>query len=375
MSNKVKAALSVCFCAAVTCTGLTLLIKKPRTYSETENRYLQQRPVFSFDAVADGSWQEDMADYMSDQMPFRDTWTAFQTKTQLALGKKDIGGIYIGKDDHYFEKLTDLDISRLRYQSNLNAVLAAAQAYPQIPFSVMFIPSAGIIQKQFLPDHAELYNAEYLYAMAQSTLRDACTLVDCTTALKTHSEETIYYRTDHHWTTYGAWFGYQAWMESQGLVPNAFEELNVHPISDSFYGTLYSKAPNPAIMPDTVEIRYETPQCTVTADGAEGTLYAMDALNEKDHYEVFFGGNYGELNIRTQCQTEKSILIFKDSYANCLVPYLLEHYSDITMIDLRYTDGSWIERLNEQPDQVLFLYEISNFAQDPNISTMITALK
>ncbi len=45
------------------------------------------------------------------------------------------------------------------------------------------------------------------------------------------------------------------------------------------------------------------------------------------------------------------------------------------MIDLRYTDGSWIDRLNEQPDQVLFLYEISNFAQDPNISTMITALK
>ena len=155
MSNKVKAALSVCFCAAVTCTGLTLLIKKPRTYSETENRYLQQRPVFSFDAVADGSWQEDMADYMSDQMPFRDTWTAFQTKTQLALGKKDIGGIYIGKDDHYFEKLTDLDISRLRYQSNLNAVLAAAQAYPQIPFSVMFIPSAGIMQKQFLPEHLD----------------------------------------------------------------------------------------------------------------------------------------------------------------------------------------------------------------------------
>ena len=375
MAKSLKAALSVCFCAAIAATGLTLLIRKPRLYSENENRYLQQRPKLSAADIADGTWQNDITDYMSDQMPFRDTWTAMQAKTQLLLGKKDIGGVYIGKEGHYFEKITDDDLSRLRYQSNLDAVAAAAKFEPTVPFSVMFVPSAGTIQTQYLPDHAELYDAENLYALAQYSLQDSCTLVDCSEGLKAHKDEEIYYRTDHHWTTYGAWFGYQAFMESQGMTAKPFEQMNVHPISTSFYGTLYSKVLDADIIPDTVSLRYQPPQCSVTIDGQEAALYDMDALNAKDHYEVFFGGNFGEIRIQTQSSGGKSLLIFKDSYANCFVPYLLDDYSTITMIDLRYSDGSWKDRLLEQPDQVLFLYEISNFAQDANISAMAAALQ
>lgn len=370
-----KAILSLVFCGAFSLSGLILLCKPAREYSENENRFLQQRPDFSAEAVGDGSWQADVTDYMSDQMPLRDAFTALLAKTQILLGKQDISGVYLGAEHRYFEKITDDDLSRTRYLTNLNAVLAVAQSQPELPFTVLLVPSAGTVQPQYLPAHAELYNAEYLYALAQSVLGERCTLADCRTAMKAHREEYLYYRTDHHWTTYGAWFGYAALAESLGIAATPYEELDVQPVSDAFYGTLYSKVLDTAAIPDTVSLRYNPPACRVTCDGTStDRIYDMEALERKDHYAVFFGGNYGEVRIETNSASGKSLLIFKDSYANCLVPYLLDDFSEITMIDLRYQDGSWVERLHAQPDAVVFLYELSNFAQDPNLSTMLTAL-
>lgn len=373
--RQLKAVLSLVFCGTISLTGLILLCKPAREYSENENRFLQKRPDFSAEAVRDGSWQADITDYMSDQMPFRDAFTALLAKTQILLGKQDIGGVYLGAEHRYFEKITDDDLSRTRYMTNLNAVLAVAQSQPDLPCTVLLVPSAGTVQSQYLPAHTTLYNAEYLYALAQSVLGERCTLADCRTAMKAHREEYLYYRTDHHWTTYGAWYGYAALAESLGISATAYEALDVQPVTNAFYGTLYSKVLDASAEPDTVSLRYNPPDCQVTLDGTKaGSLYDMTALERKDCYEVFLGGNYGEVRIQTNNPSGKSLLLFKDSYANCLVPYLLDDFSEITMIDLRYQDGSWTRRLAAKPDAVVFLYEMSNFAQDPNLSAMITAL-
>lgn len=375
MKISFQAVLSVCFCGALTLTGAAIFLRKPSAYSQNENRYLQQRPELSAENIMDGTWQEDMTDYMSDQMPLRDKWTAMQAKTQILLGKKDVGGIYLGDEHRYFEKITEDDISRMRFTSNLNAIKAVAEYVPQLDVTVLLVPSAGTIQAEHLPKHAELYDAAALYNLEQATLGGCCTLADCRDTLNAHKDEYIYYRTDHHWTTYGAWFGYEALMQARGQEAMPFADFQVYPVSNAFYGTLYSKVLDADTVPDTVELRYRLPECTVTVDGTAGSVHDLSKLEGKDHYQVFFGGNYGEVNIHTANENGKSLLIFKDSYANSLVPYLLEEYADITMIDLRYNNGSWAELLRNHTGEVLFLYEMSNFAQDPNVSTMITALK
>lgn len=374
MADKRTAICSLGFIALISLTGLTLLVKKSRTYSENENRYLQTRPAFSLSDIADGTWQADITEYMSDQMPFRDAWTALQAKTQLLLGKRDINGVYVGKEKRYFEKITDDDLSRTRIQTNLTAILKTAQSQPQTPVSVMLVPSAGNVQPQYLPKHAELYNGAYLAGIAQSMLGGTCTLVDVSTALKSHNSEEIYYHTDHHWTSLGAYYGYEAFAKSQGFTPRSLESMGMKTVSEEFLGTLYSKVLDKSTQPDRVEIRGTQPVYEVTADGKQQVFYDMSALSRKDHYEVFFGGNYGEVQIETPAASGKKLLIFKDSYANCFVPYLLEDYAEITMIDLRYNDGTWVDRLHENNDAVLFLYEMSNFAQDVNVSAMLASL-
>lgn len=375
MKQPFKAALCVCFCGALTLTGAAIFLRKPLAYSQNENRYLQQKPEFSAENIMDGTWQKDMTDYMSDQMPLRDKWTALQAKTQILLGKKDVGGIYLGDEHRYFEKITDDDISRMRFTSNLNAIQAVAEAVPQLDVTVLLVPSAGTIQAEHLPKHAQLYDAERLYGLAQATLGESCTLVDCRDALKAHKDEYIYYRTDHHWTTYGAWFGYEALMQAHGLQAMPYADFEMQSVSDAFYGTLYSKVLDADAVPDSVGIRKQIPECEVTIDGENGSIYDFSKLDGKDHYQIFFGGNYGEVRIHTLSESGKSLLMFKDSYANAFVPYLLEEYTDITMIDLRYNNGAWAELLRNHTGEVLFLYEMSNFAQEPNVSTMITALK
>ncbi len=369
-----KALFCLCFCTVLTVTGICTTLKKPQEFSDNENRTLQTRPKFSLKAIFSGEWQSDYADYLSDQIINRDGWMKTQTNIQQMLGKDDIGGVYLGEENRYFEKMTDNDLSRLRFSTNLNAVLAVAESVPQIPVTVMLVPSAGIVQPEYLPKHAELYNAEYLYAMEESVLGETCTLADCKTLLKAHKAEYIYYRTDHHWTTYGAWFGYQALMQAHGAVAAPYESFQAEQVTDQFYGTLFSKVLDDDAVPDIIKICRNIPQCTVTVDGKPATVYDETKLDIKDRYQVFFGGNFGEVNIHTPSTSGKSLLMFKDSYANCLVPYLLNEYTDITMIDLRYQDGSWTERLAANPSEVLFLYELSNFASDPHVSTMITAV-
>lgn len=371
--KKTEALFSVSIMAALTVTGLLILLKTPRAYSENENRYLAKRPQLSWEAVAEGDFQEDITEYMSDQVPLRDTWTAMQSKVQQWLGKKEIAEVYLGKDDYYFEKITDAHLTRSRFVANLQAVSVLTEQLAGSNVYFMPAPAAAAIMPERLPRYAPYYAEDVRFEQAKAYLAEfGCTMIDLRGSFTMLSDqgEQLYYRTDHHWNTNGALHAYEAFAAQAGFSSIPKAQWNIQTVSETFRGTLDSKVLDADGPFDTVEVLFDLPEVTVTVDGRPGMVMDYAKLYDKDQYRVFFGGNYGRVEITTQADAGKSLLLFKDSYANCFVPFLLTHYDKIIMIDLRYDDGSWTELLPTAPEDVLILYEMSNFCQDGNLSAV-----
>lgn len=371
--KKIRMIFIIIVFAALAVPGLLILIVPDKTYSENENRYLQTRPQFSVNKIFSGELQQELTDYFSDQFIKRDFWTAAATKVKKAAGYDDIGGVFLGKDHYYFEKIEDSDISAARYNQNLNFVKQFLQKHEDLDSTVMLVPSPGTILSDKLPRGAMLYNSDGMYRQADTVLKGKG-FIDIRPELKTASGDYIYYRTDHHWTAEGAYIGYQQYCREKGLDAAAFDDFQAAAVTKEFYGTLYSKALDSAAIPDTIELPQNLPEVSVEYNGKQyDSVYDESKLAAKDKYAVFFGGNYGELVINTSAGTGKRLLVVKDSFANSMIPYLLEDYDQIIMVDMRYYRGSLSGDIQENKiTDILVLYEMSNFAEDGNLYKLNT---
>lgn len=353
----------VCILACLAVTGTLIFVLPDREISENENRVLTAKPSLTAEKIISTEFQTELDKYLSDQFPARDIFMTAGTEIKLFSGRRDLGNTYIGKDNYYFEKVLNSDIDEKRFRNNLKAVDNLAKKNPDIPFTTMLIPSSGVILNEKLPLFAQMYDAEKLYSIAENQMKYS-NILNITSELKQHSSEYIYYRTDHHWTTYGAYIVYTA---LTGSITN-YTENNV---TDSFYGTLYSRTLSLSAKPDTISLPPVTDKLKATADGKDIKIFDKSALSEKDKYTVFFGGNYGIVDI-TGGSGKGTLLIIKDSFANCFAPFLLNDYEHIIMIDMRYYSGS-VDMLlkSENINLVLVLYEMNNFASDTSISKLV----
>ena len=332
------------------------------SFSDNENRMLQTAPELNGERVLSGKFQDELNEYITDQFPARDTWTALGSRIKMASGMKDIGGAYIGSDGYYFEMITEDSVDKASYLQNLALVKNFAERNPGVKTSLLLVPATGSVLSHKLPANANSYDAAAMLAMAKDALPNI-NVPDVYGALKAHDSEYIYYRTDHHWTTMGARIAYDCLMNGKGAYKGEAELF-----SDYFLGTTYSKTLDSKALADEV---YTVPVSTglkVNADGMDIPFYYKDAANEKDKYKVFFGGNYGQVTIRGGAENGKTLLVVKDSFANSLVPFLTADYENIIMLDLRYYMGS-IQQLMESENvtDLLFVNEMSSFAKDTNI--------
>lgn len=343
--------------------AVATILLPPRAFSPNENRYLTQRPEISVEAVQTGQFQEDLSSFLSDQIPFRSSWIRVNTAVKKLMGRKEINGIYLGKDQHYFQKFTDDSYSASRMRSVFRMIDAFVQQQ-NIPTQVMLVPSPGTVNADLLPKNAPYYNADVVYATAEQML--SCPVIDLRETFG-QSEEELYYRTDHHWTTRGAQIAYEQYCKAVGLEPRV---QILHQVSENFRGTLDSKVLAPIRPKDSIQALLNLPQVTVTFDDGtvSDTPYRREKLTEKDQYAFFFGGNWGKVTIDTGAASGKKLLVIKDSFANSFVPFLFEDYSQIVMLDLRYYKESVADVIAEQgTDQLLVLYETSNFLTDNGI--------
>lgn len=376
---------------ALSLGGILLLALPQKEYSPLENRYLAKRPEITADRILSGEAQRDLTEAAGDQFALRDKWVQLAVMTQFLLFQREVNDVYIGEDYALFHKVTDSDLSMKNYRNNLGYIAELA-AQTGADVSVMLIPSPATLQKDKLPKHAVIYDSAP-YEAAGEALCGAGNVrfLQVGPEMERHlrKKEKLYFYTDHHWTTDGAYIGAGVYLYSKGKTIAPQAAFDVRTVSRNFYGTVYSKVAGlwpvkpeelaaPCALPQGLVIETDGPPADARGmDGARimpelNGIYDESRLSMKDQYAVYFGGNYGRLTIKNpSAQANGRLLIFKDSYVNSMVPYLLDAYAQITMIDLRYYNETISDLMSEGWDETLFCYEMSNFINDRNLVKLL----
>lgn len=340
-----------------------------RTYSPVEKRELQTRPEISITKVLDGRFQKKYESYLRDQFPGRDHWVSFQTDMELFMGKNEIHNVYIGKNHYLLEHYTEKEFDPQQISKNLQALEKfVGKAKQNADVHVMMVPTKSWVLREKLPAFAPHYKEQKFYDALQQKLEKEDVLIFVEPVLDAHKEEEIYYRTDHHWTTLGAWYAYEQYTKAVGGdLQRAQGKKKFRCISKDFYGTTYAKI-NYARQADKIEIYEPADKLRVVYNMGEKktkTLYDVSFLKTADQYSVFTGGNQAVLEITGGIKNGKTLLLIKDSFANSILPFLAEDYEKLVVVDLRQLNVSG-DRLLEMfsPTDILILYNSAQFAQD-----------
>lgn len=366
MSGKI---ITVVFAAMVAGLSMLNLAAPVRLFSENENRYLQQLPKYSGSALVSGKYTADIDTFVTDQFVFRDGWVGLKTLSEAALGKKSAGGVYFAEDGYLIEMFDTVD--EKGYARNLEHLAAFAGICESkgIPARTILAPTASMILADKLPAFApELSQRDMLDAAAAMVPG----FVDVSGALSAHADEYVYYRTDHHWTSLGAFYAYNAWRAEKGLAEKPPGSYVRQVLSDSFLGTTYSKASFYTARPDEITAFLPAEPVGIVVDYNQGetvtdSIYEPSFLEVKDKYSVFLNANQSVSHITTENQNGERLLVVKDSYANCFVQMLLPDYEEIYVVDLRYYKASISDFIDANGiTEALVLYNLKGFAADAN---------
>lgn len=379
LHKKIMIVLFALFMLAMPILTLVFLSPEKQPFSENENRYLAQFPKFSFESYKNKKFMEGFDDWISDRFVGREQWIEFKNSSDRAIGKTEINGVFI-ENDMMMEAWKSYD--QTIYDKNLKAINKFAENHENIPIYFMLVPNAQEIYKNNLPAFAPVENQKKFIDNFYSDLSGFEGTVDVYSALKEKSEDSyIYYRTDHHWTSFGAFLAYQAAAPVLGYESYPYSAFEIEHASHDFRGTLFSKTLDFNVTPDIIDyytVAKGEPEVKVSVydkpDNSTGkiiykkydSMYFRDFLDVKDKYSSFLGQNSPLVTVENpSAKSEKSLLVIKDSYAHSLVPFLSKEYKKVTMIDLRYINADFqIIAPLEDYDQLLFMYNVITFSQD-----------
>ena len=317
----------------------------------------------------DDSWMDDFETYFSDHLAGRESWVKLSNGMTSLSGKKEINGVYT-LDDCMVQVFKEYDPNVV--DASLAAIDAFAAKFPDVPMYFMLDPTAQEILSSQIPSYAGYLSEKSFIDDCYGKVKNV-SVIDCLSNLSVHNSEYIFYRTDHHWTSLGAYYAYAAAAKSLGYTAYGQSAFNIETASSSFRGTLYSKTLDDGITPDTISyyhLAQGEPAVKMTSfDGENETvydsLYVRSFLDQKSKYDSFTGSNAPLVTIETDVDNGKSLLLIKDSYAHSLVPFLSKHYSKITMVDMRYINFGLDKYLDVNDySQVLFTFNVISFSSD-----------
>lgn len=390
--------------AFILCFSVWCLVAPKQTFSENENRALASWPVYSFTALKDGSYMSGIQTYLSDHFPLRDPFMTLKTKYEMLTGREEINDIYLAKDGYYieayktpklqkkiitqFQKLQDAITTDAKQNVRVMLVPTAISTYnAKLPGSA---PDRGVLRQvdtmneiyAALPNmqKVDAWSALQVAAAQEATDRtqaagnaDGAQPVASTEAAgsDTTAAAGLYYHTDHHWTTHGAYVGYQAYCAAAGLSPIPEADFQKTCVTTDFHGTIFSKLHDSTVPGDAITL-YENPANRLTVsypDTGEvtDTLYNRDYLAQKDKYSMFLNNLHPLVEITNEtADSDRQLVLIKDSYANSMVPFLVNHYQKIYVFDTRYYRFGPSSFINEHPEvtDVLLLYNMNTIDTD-----------
>lgn len=349
------------------------VIVPDREKSVQENRMLATKPKFRLSSLISGDYDEKFEAYMDDQFVGRDMWRKLKVMVDRIGGSHLENGVYIGTNGQLLEQIEVADENHLA--ANIKAIKSFSESQSKIPVRMMLVPDAANVLNHSLPALAKPEDQTQMFSMVRKDLGDSVEWIDVSTELNKHKTEKIYYKTDHHWTTLGAFYAFQAAAPSLGIEGDLSGKYVSYAVSDSFNGMLASKSGVNLGEKEQIDIYVPTEEDTdlivdYVDEGKRSTsLYDSSKLKEKDQYTVFLGGNSSLLDIRTVSTSTKRLLLVKDSFANSFIPFLTPYYREIVVVDPRYYSGTINDLMDSyRISEVLFLYSGNTFFKDNNIS-------
>lgn len=359
---------SILFSIVILSLSIINIVQPSKVFSNKENRYLDQFPELNFKNIMTGKFSTDFEKYASDQFVGRDNWIGLKTVSQLAMLKKDNGRVYFGKDDYLFD--VESLLSEEQFQLNIKNINKFAAAIKEnIKITALLVPTKTEVLKDKLPDYAPITDEKKLMENIKENLNPKIYVEDLIDLFKEHSKEYIYYKTDHHWTSKGAFYAYEEYVNSIGGSSLKETDFVIERVSDEFFGTSYRKANFYLGKADSIykyspinSIEFEVNYNNISKSNE---LYDNSFLNKTDKYSYFLGGDKALVEINTSVKNGKKILVVKDSFANSLIPFLINNYENILILDTRYFNTSVSKFINERDvDEVLLLYNIQTFVSE-----------
>ncbi len=347
-------------------------------YSELENRYLQKMPKFTISGILNGSYMEDLETYLNDHFIGRNSFVKLKAGLEYILGKKENNGVYICDDDYLIEKPASYKEDIIN--NNLNAI-KTLDDLERFNITVSVVPPAYEIMQEHLPENVYDDTILRLNSHIKETLSNTgVNNVDTTEDLRRYKDSYLYYRTDHHTTSNGAFIIYNKLAEALDYKALSGDDFKISDVTRKFYGTTYSRALRHVTADviseykplETARFKVIFPYENKEAD----SMYFPEHLATKDKYSYFLDGNHALTIIKSPNKNGKSLLVFKDSYANCTVPMIANHFETVHMIDLRYYNDDVIAYLTENNiEDVMFLYSSQTFMTDESIAKIASYVK
>lgn len=365
--------------AFMACVFLIMLINilwPEKEMSEEENRMLQGRPKLSWEGLVSGSYMESYENYLSDQFAGRSLLRKIKVAIKRFGGSKKENGVFVGSNGQLLEDIVVPDQKALG--ENLSAIRAFTEYYPDIPANMILVPDAANILKDNLPRLAEVADQNALISMVRKSLASSVQWIDAVKAMDLHKDEKIYYKTDHHWTTTGAFYVFQEAALGLGIKEDVSSMYVSYPVTTNFNGSLAAASGCrldeneridiyvPKDTDNDVMVNYVDDQLKATS------LYQSDKLKTRDKYALFLGGNSSVVHIKTMAERKNRLLLIKDSYANCFVPFLAPFYREIIVVDPRYYAGTAQDIMNTYKiTDMMFLYSGNTFFRDNHLSGVL----
>jgi len=364
LTNKITAVMSL---AVIIGLGGMTVLGNENEKSFSENRELTNLPIASYDSVYDGRSAEQLDGYFTDHFTERSKWLYFKSLIEAELTERIVSGVYVSS-----ERLLDTENTHLnekKLSNNADFINLFAEKYDGTAYFVA-VPSSTGIYGDILPSHvvetSENQKINMLYDMLDNGIRK----IDAYNILKMMKESYIYFRNDTKWTSYGAYCVYKTVIQKLGFIPTSYDKYTVEHVNDKFRGDLYNKTLSKKPKADILDkyVYYDGAEILscerIDNDGtsSQGELIDMSRLDSSDMYSMYLGEDIPVLRIKTSAQSDKKLLVIKDSYADCFIPFLIQHYSEITVVSPDLLEGGLSELIdvNDYP-QTLFMFGIVDF--------------
>ena len=332
MSKKLSFTLCALYAGVVIAVWTAFLFLPTKDFSATENRMLAQAPQLSAESLFDGSYTKSFSEFCADQFPLRNSLLSLNSSYELGLGKLESNGVMFAQDKNLVKRLEYAELGMLK--ANLSAIDAIRDTSRGYGVDSVFFcaPRAADVLEHFCP-------APFASGEKEWTLTEQHNPMTATEILKAKAEsgEYVFYKTDHHWTTLGAYYAYRELGKALGYTPYFLSDFSPETVSESFFGTSYSASLFPTATPDKITaMRYDGDSEITVSDVSTDKilpLYDTSALAGSSQYDFFLGGN--KAHLRIESGGKPRLIVIKDSFANSLIPFLTRHY-DIDLIDPRY---------------------------------------